>query len=597
MVRKNSLILLLSLTCFTIVFGRQNIIKVSTQAQFENCINRINKGEELCLDLSSGEYIINKGITAKSPLKILGHDSYITAANDTYSVKNAIRETKHHYICKIKSPINVFSLFLNETDKIIPVSEFVNKKTLVNYCQSIEGPYSSEGGTEIKIPLSGELDSIRNKHFFKAYGYFDCGWTEVNFTVDKSDSNHIFCKTIASCNTGNYNYEKRTYKNEIRFVLFNVEPQEGHVYFDNKHIYIPKGIKELTVLNNDLSGRKRSMAINSDLTIEGVVFKNFYGIGIYSNAGSVCLIRDCRFKNTLSYALKIYRYGRQENKPSEITRCQFENCSLFADNIIDIDGAKTGKPKVVISNCSFKRYDDAPLMYKNCTGALKVSTDANIMGCSIFNTPRCHLYINGGKVVISSNALYNTKIFNSYKERNLSSDLGLIYVNHFTKDKQTAINNTSNSVRIENNMLYGAYAYGRDARGVFIDNGRGDVICINNLIFDCQLYSIDSRDVKSLVKTSSIRNRVENNMLANRYRLASGVGLSQEHRPISSGNIMLTGERNVLSGVNCLDPDIVVMQNFYTEQKGDMIRLPSAVRRQIEKYRPYKKIRDRFILK
>ena len=127
--------------------------------------------------------------------------------------------------------------------------------------------------------------------------------------------------------------------------------------------------------------------------------------------------------------------------------------------MINISALNPNHSIVKVQGCKIKRYDDTLLMYKNCTGALKVSGDAVIEDCKIYNTPRCHLYINGGNVTARNNVLYNTSKFNSYIERNLSSDLGLIYVNHFTRNKQEAISNTTNIVLIENNLLYGAYAW------------------------------------------------------------------------------------------------------------------------------------------
>ena len=61
---------------------------------------------------------------------------------------------------------------------------------------------------------------------------------------------------------------------------------------------------------------------------------------------------------------------------------------------------------------------------------------------------------------------------------------------------KSALDNKIHHILLENNLIYGAYAYGRDARGIFIDDGRGDVTCNNNVILNTQSFSIDSRNVK-----------------------------------------------------------------------------------------------------
>ena len=186
-----------------------------------------------------------------------------------------------------------------------------------------------------------------------------------------------------------------------------------------------------------------------------------------------------------------------------------------------------------------------------------------------------------------------------FKDRNLSSDLGLVYVNHFTNDAGIAIDNTQNIVLLENNLMYGAYAYGNDARGIFIDDGRGDVACRNNVVLDCQRYSIDSRDARSYVPTSSVRNSLENNYLGTPFRLAAGEGVPEKDRPRQSGNVMLTDGQNIITRTKDeLDQDNgIVIRDARAITKGDKVAISRIVKKAIRRTGVYKKNRGRFVLK
>lgn len=186
-----------------------------------------------------------------------------------------------------------------------------------------------------------------------------------------------------------------------------------------------------------------------------------------------------------------------------------------------------------------------------------------------------------------------------FKDRNLSSDLGLVYVNHFTNDAGIAIGNTQNLVLLENNLMYGAYAYGNDARGIFIDDGRGDVTCRNNVVLDCQRYSIDSRDARSYVPTSSIRNRLENNCLGTPFRLAAGEGVPEKDRPTQYGNVMLTDGQNIITRTKCepgqIDSRVVLDARAIT--KGDKVAISRNAKKVIRRTGVYEKNRGRFVVR
>ena len=172
----------------------------------------------------------------------------------------------------------------------------------------------------------------------------------------------------------------------------------------------------------------------------------------------------------------------------------------------------------------------------------------------MFNSPRGHLFLKQGKIIVTDNVFYNSDVFNANYERNICSDWGMIYCNHLYKDTESALNDTTSKIVIERNLIYGAYSYGNQARGIYIDDGRGDVECRNNVILNTQSYSMDSRNVK-LTDASSVRNQFIGNIVTSRYQLASGPAVKGKNRPVSRGNILLDSRENVTSGVDVLEDD------------------------------------------
>ena len=595
MARKCSL-LLLFLFLYCISQASTKSVYVSTQAQFDTCIKKVQAGQPISINLGSGTYILKTAITAQSPLVIRGVNAVIKAQNDCYVASDAVRSTDSHNVCKIKHPIKPFSLFIDGNDKIVPVSETVSAGNKVNFCSKIEGDYDGKPGTKVKIPLADNISFLRNKSLKNAYGYFDCAWTEVDFSVSKTDTQYLYCTTLTESNTGNFNYEKSVYRNNIRYVIYNAEAKRGRIYYDTNYIYIPKGVTKVYVLQNESFGEDTpTITALSDLVLEGITFKNFNGIKTNSSFQCESNIRNCRFYNTLSYAINVKKTNAHESKPCIINKCRFEHCSLLVNNVINISALNSNHAVVNVKGCEIKRYDDTLLMYKNCTGALMISADAVIEDCKIYNTPRCHLYINGGKVTARNNVFYNTSKYNSYKERNLSSDLGLIYVNHFTRNKQEALSNTTNVVLLENNLLYGSYAYGKDARGIFIDNGRGDVTCRYNIILDTQSFSIDARNAKKFTEVSSVRNRYEGNLLENRYRLECGSSVPQNLKPVSDGNIMTSKVESEKEGIKTFRRDDYVISKVEVNQEH--VKVSRTLLRKLKSNGIYSNVKKRIASK
>ena len=211
---------------------------VMSQQEFEAYMNKAQSGEPIEISLAKGNYVLKSQIIARAPFSINGNGSTITYANDKYTCEDAVRRTTDHYICKLKNQIPVFSLFVDGKGNILPVSESVQEDIRVNTCEQIEGEYSAKPGAELKIPIARNISGLANKEFSKAYGYFDCAWSEMDFSITESDDSYFDVITLQNCNTNNFNYEKKAYKNDIRYVIFNAEPKAGCIFFDDEYIYV-----------------------------------------------------------------------------------------------------------------------------------------------------------------------------------------------------------------------------------------------------------------------------------------------------------------------------------------------------------------------
>lgn len=550
------MIVMASLECHAMI--------VSTQQQFDEAMALVRKGESVSINLLPGTYHLSEHVIAKAPFSIVGTGSTISSYTDLYSKRDAIRETATHYICKLKHTLSEYSLMVDSNGNLVEVSESVKKEVLVNTAENIEGDYLKSNGVEVRIPIPDNLAHLKNKLYQKAFGYFDIGWSRMCFTLKKADSTYFYCKTLHLTNVPRYDYEKSAYKSDIRFVIYNAEIISESIYYDNSFIYIPKSVDLLKVKNCDVfSDAKPDFIFYGDVTIKGVTFDGINGIMVRSSELSKCSFTDCTFSHSIGNTLKIAKQSEKEFVPVLVRKCSFKECSLLWDVMLDLSSSYTGRKSIFVNECKFVRYPDAKVRYKNTSAMVNVNADAIISDCTLWNTCRCHLYFTRGNSESVGNVIYNTPEFNTVKARNLSNDWGLIYVNHVYTNSEKAFANKWHKVIIERCFLYGAYAHANDARGVMIDNGRGDVICKNNVVLDCQCYSLDARDAKSFVGTSSIRNVFENNILGTRYRLSGGVDVPMKDRPISKGNILLSKYDNVFNERTLIcKSKIVIIENM-----------------------------------
>lgn len=530
-------------------------IYVGSQSEFDKVVERIKAGEEMNIVLAKKTFILNKRIEAKAPLFVKGRKSVILSYTDVYSIADTKDNKLGFRTYKVKSRITPFSLFFDINGNIIKVSESVDENIKVNH--ALGGVISGgdmKAGTEIKILIPEKQQHLRNKVFSKSFGYFDCGWQTVNFILERSDNSYFYCKTVNACRTGNYSYDKQQRKDFVRFVIYNAERKPGTIYYDENYLYVPENVDLLYHKNStNYNASAPEVIVRSDFSVSGVLFRGVDGIEIMSDASKICEIRDCHFSNSLGCALRIVRTG-EKVRGANIINCTFRETSLLTDYAVSMECPIGGPNYIVMNKCDVARYSNGTVSYKNADGAVGVNGNVTIVNSVIWNTPRCHIYLNGGNIIVKRNYLFNTDVFNNQKERNLSSDLGLVYCNHIYRSPDNAISNIKSKVFIESNLLYGAYAYRGDARGVFIDNGRGDVTCVNNIILNCQLYSLDSRN--TMHDAASIRNNYFGNIVTTRYRLEAGKAVGGSNVPRSRANLVLTKDKSVVLNIQSEKDDI-----------------------------------------
>ena len=572
------LITIILLSSFNVILAR-----ISSQEEFDRMIDRGMHGISVDEHIAPGVYTLKKDVILTGPIRLKGKKVTITGNNEILSQDEVIGEEGDFDIYRIHTDIPDFSLFLDEQQNIIPVSESVEAEKMVNFCSTIDGEYARRPGLPLRITTDCHVPKINITETSRVYGYFDCGWSVINFSVKSKEGQHLYIETLNSTNTKDFNYEKRFYKNEIRYVLFNTEKKKGCIYYDSQYLYVPKKYKKISIIRNSHK-QAPSIHAKSDIEMSGITFMNFNGIKVESSTSSACKVTNCLFYNTLGSALTIKKKSDSPSISATIENCRFQHCSIYSGNIISVTTDHTNKNCIYIRNCTINRYDDTFIMYKNVGGCVYLNGNVEISDCRIYNTPRCHLYLAEGRIIAHDNILYNEQQFNQYKHRNLSSDFGLIYCGHFTNDPEVAMANTSNRIRLERNILYNAYAYGNDARGIMIDDGRGDVSCIQNIIHNTGTYSIDSRECKNFIGTSSIRNVFLKNIVDTKYRIQGGEKLSKNDLPITNQNLIVGNVKTIHSNILEMSPDISLVNREMILSRNKVLDFDEKTRKTARKY-------------
>ncbi len=536
-----------------------NKTRISNQTQFDEAITRINNGEKMHLVLNRGRYLLKQPLIAKVPVSIEGKNVVVTSTTALYSPQQRIRTHGKHYVYKLKSLLSSFPLFYDQSGSIIPVSESVIDSVRVNYIDGeIIAPNEYGIGVNIKIPIPNNLQHLRNKTFSNAFGYFDCGWCMVSFSLNKADKKYLYCTTLTECYPKNFQYDKKAYKKPIRFVLYNAEIKPDAIFYDTEYLYVPKNVGSIYCLNSiDTDYSAKRIVFNSDVLLSGIEFCGIDGIVIDSKAEYKCDVRSCVFRNTLGCPLSIIRKKGRTVKIANVEKCKFKNCSIYDSYMLALKSDYGDETFIRVADCEIARYPDEVVFYKNPVPSVNVSGNVLLCHNVLYNNCRGHLALNRGKIIAKDNVIYNTDGFYRLWERNSSNDWGLIYCNHIFKHKDDAVSNTLHSILLENNLLYGALAYGGDARGIFIDDGRGDVTCRGNIILNTQAYSIDARNSR-FTDASSVRVCYEKNFVTTIYRLQTGPAIEGSNQAVTKSNENWTNNDNETSRIKVLAEDICV---------------------------------------
>jgi hypothetical protein len=567
-------------------------LKISTQKQFDDAVSRINQGEEMHFELSKGTYVLKQSLKATAPLSIKGNNATITSANEPFRPNDAVKATLTHNVYSFVNALSIFPLFYDKNGRILPISESVIDSVRVNYVEGeIIAPEEYNPGTAIKIPISSNLMHLKNKRFSKAFGYLDSGWKVVDFSVERADDKYFYCTTINDCHTKNFQYDKTAYKKSVRFVIFNVEIKEGGIFYDDHWLYVPKGFGDVYCVNRqDDEYQIPSITTTSDLILEGLTFCAIGGIEVNSDIKESCRIEKCTFNNCLEGALKVKKENGDDVTPIRIANCTFKDCAILSGNIVSLSSSFKGLSCIYMTGCELTRHSDNRVIYKNGSGGLYVDGDVTLTDNIVYNTCRAHLYLFRGNIIAKKNMLFNADEFNSQPERNFSSDWGLVYCGFIYTDAQQALNNKEHCALLEGNLLYGAFAYGGDARGIFIDDGRGDVICKNNVILNTQIYSIDSRNSR-ITEAASVRNRYERNIMTSNYRMAAGAVVVGDDVPSMSGNIMLGSKHNITANVIIEEEDKRLDVNTTASCESERIEVSKELYKVIKKSPAWKGVK------
>lgn len=383
--------------------------------------------------------------------------------------EDADEQTQSHFVHKIDNEFPPFTVFYNEDKELLHLAESVVDSIGVNYVEGeILAPSDFKQGATIKIPIPFNLKHLRNKAFSCAFGYFDSGWALVDYIVERSDDRFFYCTALSGCSTNNVMYDKTYYKKDVRFVIYNAEIKPNSIHYDSEGLYVPKNIVKLYfVTKNDNSQLLPTITINSDISICGVHFEGIGGVIVNSHRDSFCEIKKCKFEKTNSNTLSIKKDNGRDVKVAIVKDCTFFDCGIQDGYVLYLASNYEGQICIEVRGCTISRYPNSIVTYKNTGGAVRVNGDGSLYNNIIYNTCRDHFYLYGGTIKVYGNMLYNSDAFNSQIDRNLSSDWGLIYCDHYYSDKQKAIDNKLHRIVIEDNLLYGAYAYGGDARGFF----------------------------------------------------------------------------------------------------------------------------------
>lgn len=562
---------------------------IHNQLEFDSILKQAANKQNVDVYLDNGEYVVDTQQPIYRKFYLKGCDAIIKQKNKILTRADATNETSTHYICPLEN-VDIFSLFVDDTGKIIPISEDVDPITKVNYVLedilSVEEDQTMLGIKKIKIKIPNNLACLKNKEFERAFGYIDSWWTAPSFAVTHSDSDYFYCELFQEKKKEQYNSyingDKYQYKQPPGFVIYNVSPQPGRIFFDCRQIYIPKEYDSIEIINSE---NKPIFLLQdeAEVSFDGINILNSTSVlFVQKNNKGKLNLRHCKFRNILKQV--IGTYYETALRSLNIEQCEFLDCAVIDG--IPLIKIHSSECKGIIRDSYFNQYSDGICMYKSTATQyvfIRKCKEIEIINNKFLNIPRGGLFLLNGKINVIANEFYNEPNFNSYPYRNFSRDSGAIYCNRLFSDTRIGDNNPD-KINLRLNKIHDIYGKG-DIRGIFIDDGRGDVTCYGNLIYNGQLYSIDSRVIQK-DPYSSIRNKYEYNIVALPYRLLYGDSIPIKDRPILENNILLFEDKeNVVTTPSTTDIrslNFKVNGNDVTVSGDVWMRLPDDVRNMLD---------------
>ncbi len=510
----------------------EGILTITGQKDFDEWANKEDRESKIVID-SILPLAVSDTIVLNGNVEIYGKNCTLTCKSEKYSLASAVSINSTHYTCRLHRNIECFSLFRYK-DKVLTPTESSDRSTLCNLVDK-DAVYVTD--TTFKLPISDNLAHLSNKTFSNAFGWIDSWYFCTPFKVNRSDGEYFYCESFSDIPQDVFANEvngERRYSSPLSYVLYNME--ESSVYYDDEYIHIPLSYEEISVIH--FNGKPLFKSNGFSLKAFNVNVEDCCQFAEISN--SYMHLDNCTFNYVLGTCIRLL-------SPVEdcvFERCSFRNCTISPSGRACILEEGQGK-KIRVDNCFLKKYDDICL-YKNASGGVIVwGSELEVCNSTFINFCRDHVYVNRPNTVIYNNRIFNTHEFNSKALRNLSRDFGGIYVNHFSFDADEITNNTTRAL-IHHNIILNIMGKG-DARGIFIDDGRGDVVCECNII-DGQFFSIDARKAGN-TELSSCRVQYKNNILLSPYRLEYGESLTSPDIPVLSDNICTFTEDSLKSNV------------------------------------------------
>jgi len=537
---------------------------ITTQAEFDAMIEAANAGTAVDAVLGAGVFRVKNAIgVIQNDIKLTGSAGTVLKRNNRiFKRTDADTEAStatHWAVALGDDGIVPFSIFLDEKDRIIPISQYSHIE------HTAESYYRRDGQT---ITNSRNVESTENGLFYipkgditiddgqlpYVFGYLDDSWTVDKFqltgnvvTITKYGTQDTIDCFEAKMLPYAYGSSVRRFESNIgsyksgiglnSFVLYNVVSDDS-LYYNGTHLCIPNGVSSVEVVDGwyngigsdfphyadrpvyfigNSSASQNNRRQNGKVDISGIKFVGFMrGIRISDHGTNAPLdgisIRNCRFESftamVVQTTLKAQKGYYTDKETSYIENCEFADCGLSGypvviaeSNVYGSHGGSgncigTGKTWIVINHCTFDGFTQGINPYKRSYAAVQVRADAEVRNCVFRNFSASQLIIYDGVVTVDGNKFGNTADFLDDKERNFGNDFGLVYLDGAKKGYDFP-------VTISNNILVGGTTqHTTGFRSIYIDEGRNNAHIIGNVVYGVfAATAIDSRQTSDGVIT------------------------------------------------------------------------------------------------